>query len=370
MDYKSLLSNIDNKDIVSISDIESIINPTGITYKELLYQLYITDKLSKNQVAQRLGLSSNRIERHLVKYNIKRVYVNQSKGKKYSKTPSDIQNETGRPFVEVVKELMDQGLSITEVTKQLELKSVSMVSQKLHLYQHEQEMKLLTDNDFVLPGLKALKTKGVEKRFREQLGIEYKDWLKQKYIDEGLSPFDIQKLTNISIPTLLKNFSLYGINKSLSQSRKDSIRTGKINYKDITSKSRKTMNKTTSSNKQELMRDTIKYYLEKQINQLKENNIEIVVGFNDWGILEFKEVDIPIIVIKGDKIRKYSVEVNGENWHEPLKESDQLKTNELINKGWNHFIFKDEPMRSNSFSATEDFAQDIVNKIFKDIELL
>jgi predicted transcriptional regulator len=285
--------------------------------------------------------------------------------KLYSKTPTQIEKETGRKFIDIIDEMKSKGLSDTEIARDLKLKSPSVVVNRVIARNRKNERKNFDEDKFILGDLTGLKRMTLEKLFKDKLNIEYKDFLYNQYIEEGLSKYEITKLLGISEKAVYRHLKLYRISKTNSQARQDAMSSGRINYQEITAKSRKTMNKigTNKYNKQEMFRDTIKYHLELNIHKLNINNLEFIVGFNEWGILQDKEIDIPIIIIKDNQFIKISIEYSGNNWHETTIESDQEKQNRLLENNWIHFTIQEVDNESTNITILEDKAIDITNKI-------
>ena len=67
----------------------------------------------------------------------------------------------------------------------------------------------------------------------------------------------------------------------------------------------------------------------------KWHDVEAVVGFTNWCILQRWEVDIPIIVLSrsGGTITKIAVEIDGERWHR-TSGNWESKRRALTDAGW------------------------------------
>jgi len=74
------------------------------------------------------------------------------------------------------------------------------------------------------------------------------------------------------------------------------------------------------------------------LEPLYESDWEIVIGQQNWSVLEgCKEVDIPVVAMKGDTIVKVAVEVDGIYWHTP--DDHLVKDYRLRERGWKPFHF-------------------------------
>jgi hypothetical protein len=279
------------------------------------------------------------------------------------KTPSIIEAETGRKFIDVYNELANQGLSLTEICMKLNIRLVSTVSTHLNKYRYREEMKLNPPDEskYVIQGLKGRNPETVEHMFREHLGIEYKDWLEQKYLIEGKSQREQSEMTGLSIDSISGAVRRYNLIKSNSQARQEAMKRGTINYDKILSKTRKTMNKSKSSNKQDLLITLLKHHLELSFTEL--DNTEIILGYNEYCILGSMEVDIPIIIFKGDKVYKIALEYDGDIWHENRVNNDIDKEIMLHNKGWFYINIEETHQEGSNLELVEDKAKYIVNQI-------
>lgn len=287
----------------------------------------------------------------------------------YFKSKKEIEKETGKKFKELVYELHNQGMSAIEIAKHLKYKSTGAINAAILYIERKEERSKLTNDDFILPDLHGTKTPIIEERFINELGIEFKDFLKQKYIDEKMSAYELSLLLGITDIRTHELLNKYNIKKSRSQSRQDAIDKGLIDYKDVTIKSRKTKARANGySNIQEVFRELIKYHLESKIIQLENIDLEVIIGFNEWGILKDREVDIPIIIVKDiNKLYKYSIEYNGDMWHDDKKKLDTDKKKTLNSRGWKHFIFTEKSNQSKNMNPLEEKAQQIADQIIKDV---
>lgn len=279
----------------------------------------------------------------------------------YNKTPKIIEKETGRKFTDICSEMLQQGLSPTEIARELRLKSSQFI--KSTIYVENTKGSLETS---LFPTLfEAVKNGArIQEEFYKHTGIQYKDFLYQKYIQEGLSYYEIAELLGcITYKSVCNHVRKYGFAKNKSQARQDAIKKGKIDYRNIIASTKKTARKSnTYSNVQEMVRDIFKEEFLDALLIKGLDNVEVIIGFNDWGILKSKEVDIPIIVIEGNVFKKYSVELNSD-WHEERVDSDNKKALDLEKKGWNHFeLF----YNSSNFGELSNDVKNIVDKIIKE----
>lgn len=263
-----------------------------------------------------------------------------------------IEQETGLKFTEICQKLIDEGLSPTEIQKELELKSISSISTEFY----KDKLKEVDPTYIIKKKTKS----GLEKEIPILTGLTYKEFLIQKHIVESLSAYEIASIIGIPYSTASYHIKSYGISKDKSKARNDAIKKGMINYTEMNQRSRKTRNKKSGSNKQEMIRDLFKYHLESEIYKRNLNQLEVVIGYNEYGILHDLEVDIPIIIIDNNKntYYKYSIEYNGEKWHD--EERDNVKSFRLIQNGWNHFIIPDDTQINNTEIK---YIKPIVNQI-------
>ena len=151
----------------------------------------------------------------------------------------------------------------------------------------------------------------------------YKLWL------NNYSTSDIAKRYNVNMRTIqlmLKNIGL-----SRDKYEAQAIAKNKRNYRDIILKGKNTMlkNGIGTSNKEE--------YTRQRLNQELQINFpddDIIVGLNNRTVLNGKEIDIPIVVIRGNKVIKIAVEYDGYYWHK----NKNSKVDPLKEKGYKLFI--------------------------------
>lgn len=277
----------------------------------------------------------------------------------YNKTPRDIEKETGKKFIDLCKDYVTKGFSPTEIAKELKLKSSAYISQTLNREIYNQKK---SDKEDLLHDFNYTHKSTIEKLFPDLFGMSYREFLNQKYVIEKMSTKDVSLLLNIEPKTLNRHLNQYGLVKTLSEARQDAIHNGLIDYDKINAKARKTKNKSIVwSSKQEVAREVLKSFFEEFINT---NNIdcEIIIGFNEWGILKDKEIDIPIIIIdqKNYNYKKYSIEYSGKHWHIDREGEDKEKESRLKTNGWKHFIIWDSPTNSKVESDVIKVAEEII----------
>jgi len=103
-----------------------------------------------------------------------------------------------------------------------------------------------------------------------------------------------------------------------------------------------------------MLKDTLKKY-------------EIIVGYNEYGILLDKEVDIPIIIIDNEenKFHKFAIEYNGDYFHKYRQSGDILKENRLTNNGWNLYYI--EHPDNTDYTNIEEQVKRVIECIFRKI---
>ncbi|MGG1520214.1 hypothetical protein ABE504_32890 [Paenibacillus oryzisoli] len=253
----------------------------------------------------------------------------------YTKTPKQIEKETGRRFVDICKELISEGLSPTEIAQKLHLRGSDPVQASLY------KERLADKRNILFPEFVDQSTKDLIALCPKVIGIEYKDFIHQKYIIDGMSAAQIASIIGQNEKKIERHIKSFGFSKTPAQARKDSVRSGVINYQQIVANSRKTRRKSNSfSNSQDMVRYMFKSHIERIISNLNIIEIEVILGFDEMGILGDKEVDIPIVIFKGESTYKFSIELNGEYVHSTNRaiQRDDEKAVRLKAKGWLHFI--------------------------------
>jgi hypothetical protein len=160
-------------------------------------------------------------------------------------------------------------------------------------------------------------------KWKHKIDEVYKLWL------NNYSTSDIAKRYNVNMRTIQLMLKKIGLSRDKYEAQ--AIAKNKRNYRDIILKGKNTMlkNGIGTSNKEE--------YTRQRLNQELQINFpddDIIVGLNNRTVLNGKEIDIPIVVIRGNKVIKIAVEYDGYYWH---KNKDN-KTNPLKEKGYKLFI--------------------------------
>lgn len=365
--YDNIFTDIKPRSGIGVYE-DHFASMTNQIYREFLFNIYVKEDKPNSYIANLLGVNQSVVSSHIRRYEIKKECIVDTTNIMH-KTPSIIEKETGRKFIDVYNELANQGLSLTEITVKLQIKNVSTVSTYLHKHKQREEKKLNPPDEskLIIKGLSGKNNETVEVMFYNELGIEYKDFLKQKYIDEQLTLDEISELIGISPTTLSVRMKEYGFHKTKSQLRHEAMKRGTINYDNILSKGRKTRSKSKSlSHSQDLLITLIKHNLELAFTEL--DNIEIILGYNEYCILGSMEVDIPIIIFKGDKVYKIALEYDGDVWHEARERVNKLKETQLKEKKWHYINVIEVNTESGKLGIVEDKAKYIVNQILKFIE--
>jgi predicted transcriptional regulator len=363
--YKGIFKDIKKGSDISVYE-EHFTDKTNQNYREFLHNIFINEDKTKQEIANLLGVTAGVITSHTRKYEIKKEHTPDTSNVMY-KTPSIIEKETGRKFIDVYNELASQGLSLTEICIKLNIRLVSTVSTYLTKYRQRQERLNMTNEEIesklIVKDLSNKNLDTVEVLFYNQIGIEYEDYLRQKYLEEGYSLNELSLMLGVSRDTLSRTVRHYGMHKTKSQARQEAMRKGNVNYDKILSKSRKTMNKSKSSSKQDLLITLLKHHLELAFTEL--DNTEIILGYNEYCILGSMEVDIPIVIFKGNKVYKVALEYDGDIWHDHRLEQNTDKEMMLHNKGWFFINIEETNEESSSLEIVEDKAKYIVNEIIK-----
>ena len=171
--------------------------------------------------------------------------------------------------------------------------------------------------------LNELKILLADSKWGHKIDEVYKLWL------NNYSTTDIAKRYNVNMRTIqlmLKNIGL-----SRNKYEAQAIAKNKRNYRDIILKGKNTMlkNGIGTSNKEE--------YTRQRLNQELQINFpddDIIVGLNNRTVLNGKEIDIPIVAIRGNKVIKIAVEYDGYYWHK----DKNSKVDPLKEKGYKLFI--------------------------------
>ena len=161
-------------------------------------------------------------------------------------------------------------------------------------------------------------------KWKHKIEEIYKLWL------NNYSTSDIAKRYNVTVRSIQIHLKRIGLVRDKYEAQ--AIAKTKRNYKDIILKGKNTMlkNGIGTSNKEEYLRKRLN--IELQLNFPKD---DVIVGLNNTTVLEGKEIDIPIVVIRGNKVIKIAVEYDGYYWH---KNKDSNKINSLEDRGYKLFI--------------------------------
>lgn len=357
--YDDVFGNIKSRSRIEVYE-QIFIKQTGIKYKDFLFKKYMEENLSQEAIANLLNIHRSKLAKHLSHYGITKNN-NKSSNDIYIKTIGMVEKETGRKFEDIYNELTEEGLSPTEIADKLRLRSMSSISS--YLYQLKREKERNNNNKLIVHGLAGKKPKEVENIFREQTGMEIRDFLKRKYIDEELSLQDISDLIGIKPRRLSDKVRYYGLYKTSSQARKEAVKKGNIDYKTINRKGRLTRAKNISkSNKQDMIRELLKYHLQFVLDQFKD--IEIITGYNEYCVLNTLEIDIPIIIFNQNKVFKLAIEYDGDIWHKD-RDTDIKKENLLKEKNWKLIRITEEHTEGNNYKLLESKIKEIVNQIIE-----
>ncbi|MRG86723.1 hypothetical protein [Salinibacillus xinjiangensis] len=290
--------------------------------------------------------------------------------KKIFKTPTEIEMESGRDFVEICEELLSKGYSTTEIALKLKLKHASTVSSTLSRKKYQ---KLNLEDEYTAEIKRKIVYRdriSFEEAFQNTFQISFEEYLYKKYIEEKHSQAQLGALLGVDAKTVGNYLKHYGIKKNLSEARRDAIDKGLINYGEIKVKARKTASKSLSlSNIQEWVRELFKAFLYETISTIEsDKQLEVIIGFDEWGILKDKEVDLPIIIIidnNNNTFLKYSIEFNHETWHNKKQSLDEMKAFRLTENGWRHFTIINK--KSDSYANLEKQIRSIAKEIVNDI---
>lgn len=320
---------------------------SGVTLKDFLSQKYVTEGLTPKEIASIFGCSYSTIYLKLKFYKLNRnchdakIVARKRKIRigEYNKTPTDIETETGRKFLDIIVELTNQGLSPSEIARELKLSNQTYIRQFIKKDEYK-TIEVLYPNIF--KNKRSLEEN--EKIFYETTGKNLKDFLYQKYVTEKFSTYKISPLFGCDASTIYKKLKYYGFSRNLKEARDILIKNGEIDYAKISWKRRQTSKKSlANSNNQDMALEILKSKFEFHLINSGIKNLEIVVGYNDWCIIPGKEVDIPIIIfdLENGNVYKFSIEYNGCYWHQNKNKSDTDKGTFLHFNGWTHKIILD-----------------------------
>lgn len=368
--YKNVFNELKGKEKLRLKQYETVFkNKTGLNYKEFIIDQYVNKDKSRHEMTEILGIDYIVLSKQLEEYRILKK-KDTSKSEIMNKTPTQIEEETGRPLIDIYNELTVQGYSLTEIAMKLNMAHVSSLSAYLKRYRRREERKGLNKEELLFNGeLVKKKLKVIRKIFIEKLGIEYKEWLRQKYLVEGLSPYDISLITGIKEDTQIYHLRYFGIKKTKEQAVLNALEHGAFKPHETIKKARKTMQKKThsgnGSNAQNLFIKLLKHYLNKFTIELE--GIEIITGYNEYSVLHSYEIDIPIVAFYNDRVYKIAIEYDGNVWHEE-NENDNLKDKLMIEKGWKIIRIEGNNKTSVDMKMVDNDTKELATKIIKYIK--
>ena len=289
--------------------------------------------------------------------------------KTLKKTIKEIELTYGKPFTEVVKEMMNSGNSKSAITRILGLGHQSIIDRELM----KEKIEPICNNVFKKGRGSLLKTKTA---FKECTGFELDEYLFRLYNIEKKGVLEIACLLGASEKTIHKHLQILGIMRNRSEAQKNSIEMVRKDYTAIVQKSRLTSSRSMYESSgcdkriysaQMYARDQISTLL-SQIVHSKNLFLEIIVGFNEWSVLYSKEVDIPIIVISKDtgEYKKYSIEYQG-HYHDGKKDKDNFKAESLESGGWKHFqiVHRETDMQLEFSNIANDIITDFCSCLYQ-----
>lgn len=218
------------------------------------------------------------------------------------------------------------------------------------------------------------------KRIKDDIYIasEFRNYDKNK-MESFIEVYKLRFLLKCPIPDIARYF---GISRQQMNNKMKEIEwnytrieagmlaSKKRNYREIRLKSRQTFlddNKVYfGSSKEEYIRQKLNILLPKALP-----NEEIVVGLNNMSILSSgREVDIPVIIIREERILKYCIEPGNPFHHKDNNiqtKRDKEKRNESNLKNYRYIEFIFEKM---SYGYIDKKIHEIINTIKSDIEMI
>lgn len=179
----------------------------------------------------------------------------------------------------------------------------------------------------------------------------------------NLSSTDIAEYYKLDMRSIQLKLSKLGWNRDKFEAQ--AIATTKRNYKQIKSKSIKTMMKNNVLTTGSEIENYIRYMINQELTS--RLNYEIIVGINNRTILENLEIDIPVIVFKSNKIIKFAIEVNGKYWHrDEIREN--RKADEINKTSYKYFTIDFNGDLSNNRSKINNEIDKVVNQIIEEVE--
>lgn len=193
--YQDILKNVEGTKFDVFAEVFN--QRTGEDYKDFLHQHYIEKDMTKQQVGDIVGVKYSTIRNHIDKCKFAKE-INYDTGTVMNKTPRMIEEELGKPFDQIYEELIQQGLSLTEIVNKLQLRNISSVSAYLIRLKEKKIKEEVGDSKLVIHGLHGKRYKVIEQMFIDQLGITFKEFIYQKYIVEKMTMFEISLLTGLN----------------------------------------------------------------------------------------------------------------------------------------------------------------------------
>lgn len=156
--------------------------------------------------------------------------------------------------------------------------------------------------------IKEADTKTNRKKFKNNLVNVYKLMFRKNY-----STSDIAKMFGVGVRTVQIYLKEVGWNRDRKAAQRIAVK--KRDYTAIRKTLKKTMSERYATN--QLFGTKIENYIRQRLNILlgeKFANLEIIVGVNTMNIADY-EIDIPVIIFKGDKCFKFAIQVDGTGYH-------------------------------------------------------
>lgn len=172
------------------------------------------------------------------------------------------------------------------------------------------------------------------------------------------SPADLANIFNKNPRTFQVFFKENGLSRNRFEAQ--AIAKEKRDYKQILNKGRETRLK----NGLDITGSEPEIYTREYLNcrlSLEFSNLEIIVGLNNKSILDNgKEIDIPIVIIKNEKIYKFAIEYNGSHWHED-ENKDYIKSEMISEKGYHLFYIA--PKQNASNKQIKEYIENQIDEI-------
>lgn len=107
--------------------------------------------------------------------------------------------------------------------------------------------------------------------------------------------------------------------------------------------------------------DKIREYINLELTR-KLSKYDVIIGSNNLSILSEhnKEVDIPVIIFKKNKVYKFAIEINGYYWH---KNKNENKSELLKQKGYDYITIW-------QYSSNDKQLNNINNNILEDVNMV